>query len=107
MSESNNFSRRKFLKTSLGVVAAVPAAALVGGGTAFAAGRLSEDDAQAQAMHYRHDVADVTHDSYNDGEYCYNCSLFAGSEDDAWAPCSIFGNQEVAAEGWCTAWAPA
>ena len=104
MSESKQFSRRKFLKTGLGAVAAVPVAALVGGGTAFAAGRLSEDDPQAQAMHYRHDVADVDHASYEEGEYCYNCRLYAGDEGDDWAPCSIFGNKEVAGKGWCTAW---
>ncbi|MFO8155341.1 MAG: high-potential iron-sulfur protein [Pseudomonadota bacterium] len=104
MSDCNDISRRKFLKTSLGAMAAVPVAALVGGGTAFAAEQLKEDDPQAQAMHYRHDVADVSHDNYEDGQNCANCSLYAGDADADWAPCSIFGNKEVNGNGWCTAY---
>jgi hypothetical protein len=107
MSDSNHFSRRKFLKTSLGAVAAVPVAALVGGGTAFAAAKLKEDDPQAQAMHYRHDVADVSHSNHAEGQHCATCSLYGGDADAEWAPCSIFGNKEVNGNGWCTAYNPA
>lgn len=69
--------------------------------------RLGEDDPQAQALGYRHDASDVDtarFASYQPGQACANCTLYAGEADDAWAPCPIFRNQQVNANGWCSAY---
>lgn len=105
MSNSSDFSRRKFLKAGAAAVAAAPVAALVGGGTAFAAERLTMDDPQAKAMKYVHDAANS--DQAGDGENCANCALYTGDRSADWGGCSIFGGREVNTKGWCTAWASA
>jgi hypothetical protein len=36
---------------------------------------------------------------------CANCALFQGKAGDAWGGCPIFAGRQVAAKGWCSAWA--
>ncbi|MFP4131698.1 MAG: high-potential iron-sulfur protein [Thiohalospira sp.] len=105
MSSNSDFSRRKFLKAGVAVVAAAPVAALVGGGTAFAAERLKEDDPQAKSMKYVHDASES--DEAGEGETCKNCALYTGDRDADWGSCSIFGGKEVNIDGWCNSWAKA
>jgi len=105
MSENqHNSSRRRFMRNALAGAAAIPVASLVFNRNALAdADRVSEDDPIAVALHYKHDVADVTHDAYQEGQVCANCALYVDSGGD-WGPCAAFANRHVAAQGWCTAW---
>ena len=73
--------------------------------------KVSEDDPTAQALGYKHEASDVDTAAFpkrateaGQDQYCYNCSLYAGSEGDEWAPCSIFQNRLVKGAGWCNAW---
>ena len=40
---------------------------------------------------------------YKPGQNCGNCQLYLGSGPTA--PCTVFGNKQVPAAGWCSAWA--
>lgn len=99
-------SRRGFVKGAMGVVAAVPVAAVLRGREALAdhheMPKLSEDDAQAKALKYVHDVA--TSDAAPEGQNCANCQLYSGG-DAEWGPCAIFPGKAVSAKGWCVTWA--
>ena len=97
--------RRRVLRMGAATIIAVPAAALIVA-PLMAAERISEDDPQAKALHYRHDAADVDHESYEEGQNCANCGLFTDPEAEEWGPCEAFGGKHVAAEGWCNAWVP-
>ena len=102
MSDHCDKSRRRFVKLSAIGIAVTP---LVGH-VALAAERLEEDDPVARALFYRHHYSDVDHPLFQDGRYCYNCVLYAGPEEDEWAPCSAVGNKLVARLGWCSVWVP-
>ena len=70
--------------------------------------RLSEDDPAASALGYRHDASQVDTAAYprKTAEMaCSNCALWQGGDAD-WGGCSIFPGKQVAAAGWCNAWAP-
>lgn len=96
-------SRRGFVKGALGVVAAVPLAAVLRGRDAVAQDlpKVSEDDPQAQALGYVHNAAES--DKAGEGQNCANCQLFSGG-DAEWGPCSIFPGKAVSAKGWCATW---
>lgn len=99
-------NRRRFMQLmgmgTVGILATVQSAAL-------AAEKLSEDDPLAIAYVYRHDASDpvvTSNPAFVAGRNCANCMLYAGTEKDEWAPCSIFQNKLVAGKGWCMVWAP-
>lgn len=98
--------RRSFLK-SVGGAAAV---SLIGiksvESLADDLPKLDEGDPKAAALNYVHDASAVA-DSIRPQKdrYCYNCVLYAGSETDEWAGCSIFPGNSVAGSGWCSVWA--
>ena len=76
--------------------------------------KLTEDDAMAQALGYKHDATatDVAKypkrgDEAGKKQFCDNCSLYAKKEAGDWAPCSLFQNKLVASKGWCNAWVSA
>ena len=97
-------SRRGFVKGALGVVAAVPVAAVLRGRDAFADDhlpKLSEDDPQAQALNYVHNAAES--EKAGEGQKCANCQLYSGG-DAEWGPCSIFPGKAVSKNGWCATW---
>lgn len=97
-------SRRGFVKGALGVVAAVPLAAVLRGRDAIADNhlpKLSEDDPQAQALSYVHDAS--ASDKAGEGQNCASCQLYTGG-DAEWGPCSIFPGKAVSAKGWCATW---
>ncbi len=99
-------TRRLFVKTA-GAVTAFGATSLNSlQARADDLPRVSEDDAMAKALNYKHDAQTVDAAMRASDHYCYNCALFAGAEDDAWAGCSIFPGKAVAGRGWCSAWAP-
>lgn len=110
MKTGNRINRRRFL--TLGVTA---------GGTALALGAIpiellasdevAESEPLAQAMGYVVDASTVDTAKFpkragDEGakQFCYNCALYAGTADDASAPCSIFQNRLVEGAGWCNAW---
>ncbi len=66
---------------------------------------LSEDNAQAKSLEYKHIASDVDHSRYKEGQQCSNCQLWQGSDSDEWAGCGIFAGKAVKATGWCTAYA--
>lgn len=99
-------TRRHFVKTA-GAVTAFGATSLTSlPAMADDLPRVSEDDAMAKALSYRHDAKTVDATKRASDHYCYNCALFAGAEGEEWAACSIFPGKAVAGRGWCSAWAP-
>ena len=96
-------SRRGFVKGAVGLVAAVPAAALLSGRRAYAEEmpKLTEDDAQAVALNYKHNAAEAP--NAGEGQQCSTCQLFAGG-DAEWGPCSLFHGKDVSSKGWCATW---
>lgn len=112
MSESK-LARREFLRTSLLVGTALPLGAIP---LVLKADhhRVSEDDAMAKAMGYRHDATQVDVAKYprRSGEagsrqFCDNCQLYKAGSEEGWGGCAIFPAKEVNAKGWCNAWVSA
>ncbi len=98
-------SRRRFLR-SVGGAATV---SFIGINTADADDkelqRLDEKDKTAVALKYSHDASAVAESLRPQKDrFCYNCSLYAGNENEEWAGCSIFPGKSVAGRGWCGAW---
>jgi hypothetical protein len=90
--------------------------ALAGGGTLLAIPvvvraappRVDESDETAAALGYKHDTKKVDSQRYpkhSATQNCANCSFFQGSSSDEWAGCAMFGRKQIAAGGWCSAWA--
>jgi hypothetical protein len=102
---NTNLTRRRLLGMGVAVLAAAPAIPLVFR-PAHAEERLSEDDPQARALHYRHDAANVEHADYQEGQTCANCQLYTDPDAAEWGPCAAFAGRLVAAGGWCSAWVP-
>jgi len=68
--------------------------------------RVKEDGPMAAALNYVHDARTFDAAKRPSDRFCHNCALFAGTSDDEWEKCSIFPGKVVAADGWCSAWAP-
>jgi hypothetical protein len=110
MNTFNKINRRNFLK--LGAKAGGGALALSAIPIQLlAADEVSEDEALAKAMGYVTDASTVDTAKFpkragdaGAAQFCDNCALFAGTADDAIAPCSIFQNRLVRGKGWCNAW---
>ncbi|NQV85990.1 MAG: high-potential iron-sulfur protein [Woeseiaceae bacterium] len=69
---------------------------------------LTSDDPMAQAMKYTDDASTVDVASRNNpaaDQSCANCALIVGTDGDR-RPCQIFPGKSVAANGWCSVWAP-
>jgi High potential iron-sulfur protein len=72
------------------------------------AAKVDEKDPQAVALGY---VADTTKadtkkfPKHTKDQKCSNCALFQGKAGDAAGGCPLFGTKQVAAAGWCSAWA--
>ncbi|NKI34753.1 High potential iron-sulfur protein [Wenzhouxiangella sp. XN79A] len=63
------------------------------------------DDPTAQALGYKHDVANVDtrkYPQYRPGQVCANCTLYQGAEGEAWGGCQLFPGKLVNANGWCS-----
>ena len=101
--KSRHISRRGFVKGAAGVVAAVPVAAIFASRSAVASElpHVSEDDAQAVALGYKHDAS--ASEGAGKGQICSGCQLWTGG-DAEWGPCAIFPGKAVSAEGWCKSW---
>ncbi|NKJ50185.1 High potential iron-sulfur protein [Burkholderia sp. SG-MS1] len=97
-------SRRHFLLLSVGV-----GSSLVLSQAAFAdtVNRLGETDPKAQAVGYVEDASKVDKAKFPGfaaGQTCANCSLFQGAATDAYGGCTLFGDKQVAARGWCSSY---
>lgn len=81
------------------------------GGNADTGGlpKLSEDNAQAKSLSYKHIASDVDQSKqprYKEGQKCSNCAVYQGKSSEEWGPCPIFAGKAVKATGWCSAYAP-
>jgi len=97
--KQNFFSRRSLIKTLVTGTMAVP---LVNLTQAEEPPLLNENDTAAKSMHYVSDVSRAK--DAKPGSKCANCSLYTGDSKSTQAVCSLFGNKQVMATGWCEAW---
>jgi hypothetical protein len=98
----SNTNRRVFLMQ----VAA--AGTLMAASGAQAQAKLDEKDPQAAALGYVADTAKADGKKFpkhTKDQKCNNCALFQGKAADASGGCPLFGTKQVAAGGWCSAWA--
>lgn len=95
-------SRRKFIQ-----IVPVAGAALMGMQAASAqVVKLDEKDPQAVGLGYVHDANKADKAKYKNwtaGANCGNCQLYQGKAE--WGGCPLFGTKQVAAKGWCSAYA--
>lgn len=98
-------TRRSFVGRSVGgvcVLALLPAGALA------APPRAEESDETSVQLGYKHDTKNVDAKKYPKHtvtQQCVNCAMWQGSATDPWAGCAMFGRKQIAAKGWCLAWA--
>jgi hypothetical protein len=90
--------RRRALKIALGGMVAIPLANTLLRSPARAAEQVSMDDPLAKQLKY-------TDHSTVKGQVCNGCRYYGGGAK--MGPCQIFGGKLVAAQGWCSSWAPA
>ena len=83
---------------------------LLGSGLAVQAqAMVAETDTQAAALGYKADTTKVDNKKYpkhQASQNCANCALYKKASDKA-GGCTIFAGKQVAAAGWCSAWAKA
>ena len=104
----NKIARRTFIQLSA-VAAAGAVAVPAREARADDMPKLAEDDPLAQGLKYTHDASTVdpaTRANPAAEQSCANCMLIQGADGDEWRPCQIFPGKLVAADGWCSAWAP-
>ena len=96
-------NRRQFVKVAVGSLASIP---LIVSAQAESE-KLSEGDPTALALGYKENTADVDvtkHPKHSKAQICGGCSLYTGGAN-AWGGCAIFPGKQVAAAGWCAAYA--
>lgn len=98
--------RRRFIRLALAGAAAAPVAGLFGTHPARAdtLPKLDPDSERAAQLDYTHDAASSDNPARKEGAVCANCTHFKGDEGTAWAPCNIFPEHRVSADGWCASW---
>lgn len=75
---------------------------------ASAQAMLSETDPQAAGLGYKADGSKVDKakfPKYAAGRACSNCALYQGTPSSNAGACPLFAGKQVAAKGWCNAWA--
>jgi hypothetical protein len=95
-------NRRQFLLLSAAGAATLSLPSLV-----QAQAMVAETDPQAQALGYKADTTKVDAKKFpkhTNDQKCSNCSLFQAKGGNA-GSCSLFAGKQVAAAGWCSAWA--
>jgi hypothetical protein len=95
MSRNSLMMKRRALLKGL---AAIPVIAITGYHRSTLAEMLSVDDPIAKNFKY-------TEVSPHPEQTCSNCKLYTGGTEPV-GGCALFGNKQVVAGGWCTAWAP-
>ena len=97
----NDSNRRIFI-----LQMAASSSLLLGASAQAQAALVSEKDPTAVALGYSADATKVDakkHPNWKAGNICGNCQFYQGKE--AWGVCPLLGGKQVAAKGWCTAWA--
>jgi hypothetical protein len=99
----SGITRRMFVLRSAagGTALALP-------GVVLAAAHVEEGDEAAVALGYRHDtklVDAAKFPKHQASQHCGNCAFFQGASGDEWGGCAMFGRKQIAAGGWCNAWA--
>lgn len=100
----NPTTRRTFIIHAVAGSSALGATLAV----AQAGPKLEETDAQAVALSYKHDASKVDAKKFPNRaatDNCANCQLYLGKPNEATGGCPLFGAKQVAAAGWCSAWA--
>ena len=95
-------SRRQFM-----IYSVAGAATMALANQASAQAMVAESDPQANALGYKADASTVDKAKfakYADGQKCSSCALYASKSAEAGA-CGIFAGKQVAAKGWCNAYA--
>lgn len=95
-------NRRQFL-----ILSAAGAATLSLSNLVQAQAMVAETDPQAQALGYKADTTKVDTKKFPkhaNEQKCSNCALFQAKGGNA-GGCSLFAGKQVAANGWCSAWA--
>jgi hypothetical protein len=99
--------RRQFLAAiPVAVVTGFAVTASLTSGPAVAA-MLAEDEPAAKKLGYKADAAAVdktAFPTYTAAQTCANCQLYQGDKGSPSGGCILFGNNDVAAKGWCSAW---
>lgn len=98
-----NQSRRKFMRTSLFSIAALPLGASLLSQRAFAQELtpLETSAPMAQALNYVKIASDASaHPSYVEGHDCTNCMFFQEANNG----CQLFPQNSVEPAGWCQSW---
>lgn len=96
-------SRREFIR-----LATLSGAALLATRARADTPVLDEKDPQAVALGYVADAARVAktkYPNYAAGQVCSNCQFYQGKAGIPLAPCPLYGGKQVAAKGWCSAYA--
>ena len=100
MSQTN---RRVFL-----MQVAACGSVLTAGAAQAQAAKVDEKDPQAVGLGYVADTARADAKKYPKhaaDQKCSTCALYQGKPGDAAGGCPLFGAKQVAAGGWCSAWA--
>ncbi|WP_066736183.1 high-potential iron-sulfur protein [Cupriavidus sp. D384] len=100
--------RRQFLGyLPLALTTSMVVTAALGSRQARAASMLGEQDPAAVKLGYKADTAKVDAQKFpahKPSQTCANCQLYQGDKGSASGGCVLFGDKEVAAKGWCSAW---
>lgn len=70
--------------------------------------KVDEKEPQAVALGYVADTARADGKKFpkhTKDQKCVGCALYQGKAGDAAGGCPLFGTKQVAAGGWCSAWA--
>lgn len=106
--KNKSIDRRRFVKVAAGALATIPLVAIPLTGSAQAeSDKLAEDNPSALALGYKEKSSEVDsekHLNHNDQQLCSGCALYTG-DAGAWGGCAIFPGKQVAADGWCAAYA--
>jgi len=99
-------TRRIFIARSLAGGCAVAGLGLAT--SARAATHVEETDETAVGLGYHHDTTLADQKKYpahTPQQRCVECAFWQGAPADAWGGCAMFGRKQVAAGGWCSAFA--
>jgi len=97
-------SRRHFIQWLHVAGAALVAGPVAAQGQAKA---VEEKEPQAASLGYVTDAERVDKSKFPKfapPQHCANCQFYQGTEAASTAPCQIFTNRPVAAQGWCSAY---
>ncbi len=97
-------TRRIFLARSIAGGCAIAGLAT----SAHAATHVEDTDDTAVALGYHHDtkLTDAKkYPNHTPQQRCVDCQFWQATPTDAWGGCAMFGRKQVAADGWCSAFA--